>query len=446
MKRIPLLLVALTGVLLVASGSALAAARHATASPTNTSAPTITGTAATGATLSATSGAWSGTTPISYAYQWQRCNSSGSNCGTISSATNQNYVASGNDAGRTIRVQVTATNTDGSNQALSAATGAIVNTGAIPANTKQPDPSGKAEDGQKVTVDPGNWSGQKPIAFSYQWQSCNSASVCTDIAGATSQSFTVTSSQVGSKLRATVTASNSAGKTAASSNLTVAVIAKTTGSPVNTTLPLISGSALVGHTVQSSTGVWTGVTTTFGYQWSRCNTNGTSCANISGATGQSYGIGTVDAGNALRVSVTATNTAGTGSATSAASTITATFVLRASFSATLRTGQEVTRPHGTRPGAAGRFTAKLTGRTLRWTLTFTHLTGRPTVTGLNKGLRGTNGPAFKTLCRNCYSPSHGTLTLTASQRDALVRGRTYVNVHTKKNSLGEIRGQINRVA
>ena len=97
-------------------------------------------------------------------------------------------------------------------------------------------------------------------------------------------------------------------------------------------------------------------------------------------------------------------------------------------------------------GAAGHFTAKLTGRTLRWTLTFTHLTGRPTVTGLNKGVRGTNGVAFKTLCRNCYSPSHGTLTLTASQRDALVRGRTYVNIHTMKNRLGEIRGQINRVA
>ncbi len=446
MKRIPLLLVALISFLMIVSGSALASARHAAASPTNTSAPTITGTAATGATLSATSGAWNGATPISYAYQWQRCNSSGSSCGTISSATNQNYVVSNGDTGRTIRVQVTASNTDGSNQALSGATGTIVDAGAVPANTKQPDPSGKAEDGQKVTVDPGSWNGQKPIKFSYQWQSCNAASVCTDIAGATTGSFLVTASQVGSKLRAIVTATNAAGKASASSNLTVAVIAKTTGSPVNTTLPVISGSTLVGHTVQSSTGSWTGLTTTFGYQWSRCNTNGTSCANISGATGQSYGIGTVDAGNALRVNVTATDSTGSGSATSAASTVTATFVLRASFTATLRTGQEVPRPHGTHSGAAGHFTAKLTGNTLRWTLTFTQLTGRPTVTGLNRGLRGMNGVAFKTLCRNCYSPSNGTLTLTASQRDALVRGRTYVNIHTKRNSLGEIRGQINRVA
>ena len=446
MKRIPILLVAVISSLVLVSGSALASARHATASPTNTSAPTITGTAATGATLSATSGAWNGDSPISYAYQWQRCNASGSGCRSINQATNQNYVLSNRDAGSTFRVQVTATNSAGSNQALSGATGSIVGTGAAPDNSTQPDPSGKAEDGQKVAVDPGNWSGQKPITFSYQWQACNAASVCADIAGATGQSFLVTSSQVGSKLRATVTATNAAGKASTSSNLTAAVIAKTTGSPVNTALPLISGSKLVGHTVQASTGVWTGATTGFGYQWSRCNTNGTSCASISGATGQSYGIGTVDAGNALRVSVTATNPTGSTSAISAASAITTTFVLRTNLSATLRAGQEVRVPHGTQFGAAGRFTAKLTGTTLRWTLTFSHLNGRPTVAGLNRGLRGTNGVAFKTLCRNCFSPSHGALTLTASQREAMLRGRTYVNIRTTRNPAGEIRGQINRVA
>ena len=49
---------------------------------------------------------------------------------------------------------------------------------------------------------------------------------CTDIAGATGSSFAVGSSQVGSKLRAMVTATNSAGKTSAFSNLTTAVVAK----------------------------------------------------------------------------------------------------------------------------------------------------------------------------------------------------------------------------
>jgi hypothetical protein len=38
------------------------------------------------------------------------------------------------------------------------------------------------------------------------------------------------------------------------------------------------------------------------------------------------------------------------------------------------------------------------------------------------------------------------LTLTASQRDTLLRGRAYVNVFTTRNTHGEIRGQITRVS
>ena len=449
MKRLLLFLVAVAGVVAVVSGSAFGTGvRTAASPPTAGSLPTVSGTIQEGQTLTASSGTWTGVTPISYAYQWQRCNSSGSGCGAINRATNQNYVVSGGDVNRTIRVQVTATNADGTNEALSAATRTVVAAGgAIPVNTKQPSPSGTAKDGQTITVDNGNWSGQKPITFSYQWQSCTAANpVCTDLAGATGQSYLIGASQVGSSLRATVTATNPAGKTPAFSNLTATVVAKST-SPVNTSLPLISGSLSVGHTLQASTGGWTGLSTNaFGYQWSRCNTNGTSCASISGATGQSYGVGNVDVGNGLRVSVTATNATGATSATSASSAITARIPQTASFNAVLRAAQEVNGTHRTSFRAAGHFTAKLTGKSLRWTLTFSHLSGRPTIAGLNRGLRGVNGMAFKTLCRSCSSAVHGTLTLTASQVDAIVNGGTYVNIHTSRNCQGEIRGQINRVS
>ncbi len=445
MRRTPVLL-ALIGVFAAVSGQALAANARTAAGPTNSSLPTISGSASTGQTLTASSGSWAGAMPISYAYQWQRCNGSGSGCGAIGGATNQNYVAAKSDTGRTIRVQVTASNSDGSNQALSAPTATVADPGTAPVSTKQPNPSGKAQEGQTVTVDNGGWSGQKPITFSYQWQACSSGAVCSDIVGATGKSFLVGTSQVGSTLRATVTATNSAGHSSSASNLTSAVVAKSS-SPVNTSLPLISGSLFVGHTVQASTGTWTGLGTSgFGYQWVRCNTNGTSCASISGATGQSYGVGRVDLGNALRVNVTATNSNGATSAASRASVIGATTTLRASFNATLRMNQEVVRPRGTSSRAVGRFTAKVTGKTLRWTLTFSHLSGRATIAGLNRGLRGTGGVAFKTLCRRCFSPSHGTLTLTASQLDAMLRGGTYVNIHTGRNFRGEIRGQINRVS
>src|SRR5207248_456242 len=48
--------------------------------PVNTSFPTVSGGAAVGQVLSGGSGTWSGTQPISFAYQWQRCDTGGANC------------------------------------------------------------------------------------------------------------------------------------------------------------------------------------------------------------------------------------------------------------------------------------------------------------------------------------------------------------------------------
>ena len=421
--------------------------RTAASPPVNSSLPTIAGTAQQGHTLTASNGSWDGTTPITFTYQWQRCNSSGSSCGAIGSAKSQNYVASSGDVGRTLRVQVTGTNADGTSQALSGPTAVITAPGNAPANTKQPDPSGTAQEGRTITVSHGNWSGTAPITFTYQWQSCTATnSVCSNVTGMTGSSMVLGAAQVGMLMRATVLATNPAGKTSAFSNVTAVVLAKASA-PVNTSLPTISGSAHVGQQVTASTGTWTSATTsTYSYQWSRCNSNGTSCSSVSGATGQSYGIGQVDLGNAIRVVVTAKNVTGSAGATSAASKISARIVTTAGFKAVLRPGQELTYPNGRRAASIGHFTGHLTGKTLRWTLTYSHLSGRPTVARLNKGVRGTNGAPFKSLCRTCTTTTRGTLTLTASQLSAMLSGHTYVNVHTAMNTRGEIRGQISRVS
>jgi hypothetical protein len=79
----------------------------------NTSVPTVSGTPQQGQTLTATTGSWSGSTPITYSYQWQRCTSSGSSCTTITGATGASYVPLAGDVGSTIRVRVTATNSVG---------------------------------------------------------------------------------------------------------------------------------------------------------------------------------------------------------------------------------------------------------------------------------------------------------------------------------------------
>ena len=109
------------------------AVQGTSSAPLNTSAPTISGTPQSGQTLTANPGSWSGTQPITYAYQWQRCNSSGSGCGAISGATNSTYTATGADVGSTLRVAVTATNTVGSVTATSNPT-TVVQAGSVQAD------------------------------------------------------------------------------------------------------------------------------------------------------------------------------------------------------------------------------------------------------------------------------------------------------------------------
>ena len=58
--------------------------------------------------------------------------------------------------------------------------------------------------------------------------------------------------------------------------------------PTNTTLPTISGTPQQGQTLTASTGSWSGSPTSYGYQWRRCNTSGSACANISLATASTY--------------------------------------------------------------------------------------------------------------------------------------------------------------
>src|SRR6185437_10681406 len=92
--------------------------------PANTSLPAISGTAQQGQTLTVSHGTWSGSA-ASYAYQWQDCDSSGSNCVNISGATNASYLASSTDVGDTLAAVVTASNGAGSAQASSPSTAVV---------------------------------------------------------------------------------------------------------------------------------------------------------------------------------------------------------------------------------------------------------------------------------------------------------------------------------
>jgi hypothetical protein len=185
-----------------------------TAPPSNTSEPTISGRAEQGRTLTASRGSWSGTDPITYAFQWVRCGADGGrpdggDCAIVSGGTSRDYRLGRSDVGSRMRVRVTATNSDGSRVATSNPTAIVVGP---PANTAPPFPRGSMLVGQVVTAERGTWTGASPISFSYRWLRCNSAGgECASIAGATSRNYRVSQSDVGRKLRFNLTARNSLG-------------------------------------------------------------------------------------------------------------------------------------------------------------------------------------------------------------------------------------------
>lgn len=121
----------------LAIGAVFATARNGEAAslvvPNNTAPPTISGTPTVGSTLTATNGTWTGTTPLTFTYAWSRCDQNGSSCSTVSGQTASTYVLQQVDAGATLRVAVTATNSDGSDHATSVPTAVITGTPTAPA-------------------------------------------------------------------------------------------------------------------------------------------------------------------------------------------------------------------------------------------------------------------------------------------------------------------------
>jgi hypothetical protein len=285
----------------------------AAAPPVNRIAPTIEGTPADGATLTATPGLWDGTEPISFAYQWQRCDGAAGACVPIGGATDSTYTATGGDVGSALRVVVTATNRAGSAPAASSRTGSV--DAAPPTNTAVPAVSGTARDGATLTASTGTWTGTAPIDYTYGWQRCDGAGAnCADIDGATASTYDLVPADVGSRVRVVVAATNDGGTRTAASEPSAVVAA---APPVNTASPTISGTVRDGAVLTAAPGTWTGTPTiTYAYRWQRCDNAGESCADIADAEGSSYRAGAVDVGGTLRVVVTASNGGGSASATS----------------------------------------------------------------------------------------------------------------------------------
>jgi hypothetical protein len=190
-----------------------------------------------------------------------------------------------------------------------------------PSNTSPPTISGTAQLGQTLSADPGSWSGPG-ITFSYQWQRCVSGT-CATVAGATVQTYVPASSDVGATMVVVVKASNKNGETSADSAPSGAVAAAPVPEPgvvppSPATSPTVTGTPKQGQTLTAGPGSWNGtLPLVYAYQWQRCGSSGTGCADVAGASGQTYALASADVGATMRVAVTASNSAGSATAASA---------------------------------------------------------------------------------------------------------------------------------
>lgn len=161
---------------------------------------------------------------------------------------------------------------------------------AAPASRSAPTIEGKLFAGKTVTTNGGLWT-TTPTKLTYQWLRCNKlGAACVTIAGATSVSYKLTTTDVGSTMIVLVTASNSEGSSGPVNSKPSALVSAATA-PRNATPPSIVGEAFVGVLLFADPGTYSrGIPDKYTYQWQSCKSNGSSCTDVSGQTSQTYTV------------------------------------------------------------------------------------------------------------------------------------------------------------
>lgn len=230
--------------------------------PDNTVPPVITGANEfVGTELSVSDGTWVGSSPISFEYEWLRCDANESNCTPIAGESGNTYTLVGADDGSTIRARVTASNGVAETSEFSAFTGVIdvdtdgdtygddvdqcddddnesPKTNGCPVEdvqvTSAPTISGTAQVGSALSLSLGSAvnspgidpSVTAPTAGSIYWYSCSSA---TDLINClvrpeTSASYTPVVADIGRFIRAEVEWSNNEGSVDSTPSVATALV------------------------------------------------------------------------------------------------------------------------------------------------------------------------------------------------------------------------------
>ena len=186
--------------------------------------PTIVGAAQSGRVLAGIPGAWTGGKPVSFLYQWLRCDAAGANCIPISGATTEKYTpcyrrprprarCHSDDAEcrrRCVRL-LPANRCDrrvGYRVAVAPGVDGLT-------DDLRGDGGGPGADGIGRHVD------GSPTTFAYQWRRCDgTGNACGAIAGATASAYTISPGDIGSAVSLVVTATGSGGSQSAPTTAT----------------------------------------------------------------------------------------------------------------------------------------------------------------------------------------------------------------------------------
>lgn len=198
------------------------------------------------------------------------------------------------------------------------AASAAARSAAVPQNTSQPQVGGTVRVGQTLSTSNGLWS-NSPTSYRYQWLRCDNiqGQNCANIAGATGATYKLVNADLNKAVSSLVRGCNTDGCGSFSNSKPVGPVAANT-IPQVITAPTIAGRPVAGEPLTVNRGSWTGAPDSYSYQWYQCDSAGSGCNGVAGATGAVFTARNEDVGHTIRVRVTARNPKGSSSSASSA--------------------------------------------------------------------------------------------------------------------------------
>ena len=245
---------------------------------------------------------------VTYSYQWIR--SDGATDFDIDGATSSSYLVTAADVGKTIKVRVSFTDDGGNDETRTSDATSLVEA-TVPGAPRDVEAERGGTGELDVSWDTPASNGGSPVTgYTVQWKEASGSWDTAEGVSSTTvtaTSYTIAGLSLGTEYTVRVFATNSAGDGPASGEAS-----STTPNSPATGSPAITGAVWVGETLIADTA---GISdadglanAAFTYQWLR--SDGTTDTDITGATGSTYTLVSVDEGKTIKVRVSFTDDAG----------------------------------------------------------------------------------------------------------------------------------------